>query len=159
MQPPKHRTDWRFLRALSRIDLKQPDATLEVYKLLSRSLTQLGFSRVAVTTFTDALQLSGRMGDTGLSNQVQSYHWKVWRRRETHQEVSLHIPIHFGYLSPIILSVHYNRETNRKLIPSLTSLVRLMYYYLRCNGLEQALEGKNLFISELTRSTLRHPHE
>jgi hypothetical protein len=148
---PVRRTDWSFLRAVSRIDLGRPEVVGRIYEHLLHSLRDLGFQKVGIATYYSDLTFASALGDLGLTQGLDTFDWEVRRTRISKTETILKIPIHAGYMPPVTVVVLYNRIVNRLQFPSLISLIRILYYYLRCRGLEKTLEGKELFLSAMAK--------
>ena len=155
---PKRRADWKFLRSLARTNLDRPGALLQVYDLFLQSAHGLGFLKVGVAVFTPTFLMTEYLGDSDLKPLVYTFKWGVHRCKVSECESIITMSIHYGYNDPIMVVVLYNKTQNQKQFTSLASLIRLMYYLLRCNGLEKALHGKDLFVSELAKKLLEVSH-
>jgi hypothetical protein len=150
-QRPSRRTDWSFLRTVSRVDLGNPSAVEKIYEHLLHSLRNLGFQRSAIATYHPGLTFASALGDTDLVMGLDKFDWGVRRVRLSPTKTIVRIPIHAGYLPPVTVVVLYDRTLNRLQFPSLISLIRILYYYLRCRGLEKTLEGTDLLLSAVVK--------
>ncbi len=155
---PKKRADWKFLRSLARTNLDQPGAWLQVYGLFIQSARGLGFLKVGVAVFTPTFLMTNYLGDPDLKQSIHNFQWGVHRCKTSKYESIITMSIHYGYNNPVMIAVLYDKSKHQRQFTSLSSLIRLMYYLLRCNGLEKALHGKDLFVSELTKRLLGVSH-
>jgi hypothetical protein len=154
---PKQRMDWRFLRKVHKLNPATPEAKTRVYEYLIQALRELGFSRVCVTLFNTQLLFDQSLGDSDILHPPSLFCWKIRRVHQGNRTSIIHIPIVYGYAPPVMLSVLYDPSRNRKAFPSLLSIIRMLYYYIRCSGLQMTLNTKEEFLSVYVQSLLKIP--
>ena len=143
--------DHKFIKVLSRLDPQVPGSSEAIYNLLISSLRSLGFDFVCVISYTDSLEPKKVYGDEALASGVESFQWCIRRDHMSGGDTLFRIPVVFGYAPPIQLCVIYSREKHWKKLPSVLSIIRLLYYFIRCSSVELALSNKDRFLTQLVQ--------
>lgn len=143
------RADHRFFRALSRASINKPEDVEWVFTALVDTLHALGFNLACVVSRDHELRISNIYGDGSLVSGMETFEWRPRRIHLSGGDTLLCLPVAFGYHPPISILFVYNPIEHRHRIQSVSSILRTLYFFVRCSGVEYVLRNKDRFIEQM----------
>lgn len=147
------RADHIFFKKLGRIQSADPKSVRPIYELLLSTLKDLGIQRCGIRLFTEVFHPVDSYGNVDLCCKFcdRCYHTRIRRFHINKHTSVVCIPIHFGYAPPIILTFIYDSVANKNVFPSIASVIRMLYYSIRCMGVVTALQNKDKFLLQFVQ--------
>lgn len=144
------RMDNRFIRTLCKVELATPEQVRDFYGLLQTYVSSLKLPKFAINLYSLSFKQTECLGDPVLFVPGERFPFEISRKALTSGSRLLTIPLLYGYAPPAVIRVEYT-DKDRKSIYSLLTIVKIIYYRMRCAGVEQVLHQRDSALLEAVR--------
>ena len=147
------RVDNRFIRILCKLHIASPDNLDSLYTVLSKYLETLNLVRFGIQIYTLWFHPSRCLGDPRIFEGVSKFPVRITRESISSNVCRLTIPLLYGYAPPAVIRVEYTHKSH-KAIHSLLTIVKVVYYKVRCAGVETVLHQRDSALLDAVKQGL-----